>query len=278
MVQIFLAGPETLDEAVSGQRRVFIITGVITTLAVLLIAGAAAMAVSRQIALHELKSTSVATVAHELRTPLASMRMLVDTLREGRYRGEQQLREYLELIAGENDRLRRIAENFLAFSKLDRGGQGLDLAPASAHEIAVLALAPLRSRLDAPGCVFSCDVPESLPAVRADRDALASVLTNLVDNAIKYTGAEKRISLRARAESGSLVFSVEDNGVGIAAEERRAIFEPFYQVDQKLSRTREGAGLGLAIVRRIVDAHGGEITVASEPGKGTVFTVKIPLA
>ena len=278
LVQIFLARPELIDDAVSGQRRTYIATGVLTTLLVLLIAIIAAMAVSRQITLQELKSTSVAIVAHELRTPLASMRMLVDTLREGRFRNELQLREYLDLIAGENERLRRIAENFLRFSRLDRRQQALELEPVAPHAVAAQAVAPFAARFAAPGCAFSIEVPESLPEMRADREALAQVLANLLDNALKYTGDEKRIALRARKDGGMLAFTVEDNGVGIPNDQRRAIFEPFHQVDQRLSRTREGAGLGLAIVRRIVEAHGGQIIVAGEPGKGSIFTVRIPLA
>ena len=278
LVQLFLASPEVIDDAVSGQRRIYITTGAITTLAVLLIAATAATAVSRQLTLQELKNTSVAIVAHELRTPLASMRMLVDTLREGRFRNEQQLREYLDLIAGENDRLRRIAENFLSFSRLEHGTQALELEAVAPHLVASQAVAPFAARLAAQGCIFKMEVAESLPEIRADREALAQVLANLLDNALKYTGDEKRIALRARAEGRVLAFTVEDNGIGIAHDERGEIFEPFHQVDQRLSRTREGAGLGLAIVRRIVKAHGGEITVAGEPGKGSVFTVKIPLA
>jgi len=278
VVQLFLTQPEVIDDAVSGQRRIYIATGSFTTLLVLAIAGTAAMTVSRQIRLQELQNTSVAIVAHELRTPLASMRMLVDTLREGRYRGEQQLREYLDLIAGENERLRRIAENFLTFSRLDRQGYAVVPTPVPPHDAAAHAIASLHARLDAPGCAFTFAVPESLPPVRADRDSLAQVLANLIDNALKYTGDEKRIALRARAEAEAVHFSVEDNGIGIPPDQRRAIFEPFHQLDQKLSRSREGSGLGLAIVRRIVKAHGGEITVASEPGKGSVFTVKIPIA
>ena len=278
LVQLYLAKPEVIDDAVSGQQRIYIGTGVMTTLAVLLIAVTAALAVSRQITLQELKSTSVAIVAHELRTPLASMRMLVDTLREGRFRNEQQLREYLDLIAGENERLRRIAENFLTFSRLDRGQHALDPEPVPPRAVAAQAVVPFATRLAAPGCVFAMEVPDSLPEIRADREALAQVLANLLDNALKYTGDEKRIALRARKDGAMLAFAVEDNGIGIPHDKRRAIFEPFHQVDQRLSRTREGAGLGLAIVRRIVKAHGGEITVAGEPGKGSIFTVKIPLA
>ncbi len=277
-VQIFLAGPEALDASVAEQRRGYIATGVLITLLVLLITVTATMTVSRQITLQELKNTSVAIVAHELRTPLASMRMLVDTLREGRFRNEQQLREYLDLIAGENERLRRIAENFLSFSRLERGRQALDLEPVAPHVVAARAVAPFSARLAAAGCAFTMDVPESLPEVLADREALTQVLANLLDNALKYTGDEKRIALRARAEPHALAFTVEDNGIGVPHSERRAIFEPFHQVDQRLSRTREGAGLGLAIVQRIVKAHGGEITVADGREKGSVFTVKIPLA
>jgi signal transduction histidine kinase len=144
------------------------------------------------------------------------------------------------------------------------------------REVVDRAIASFRARLES--CAFTIDVPEALPVVRADRDALAQVLGNLLDNALKYTGEEKRIAIRVRTEERSMIFSVEDNGIGLSAEERTAIFRPFFQADQRLSRTREGCGLGLAIVQRIVDAHGGEISVASEPGKGSVFCVKLPLA
>ncbi len=275
-IQIHLAGPEVLEEGLAEQRQFLWWTGVLTTLAVLIIAGTAALALNHQFALNELKNTSVATVAHELRTPLASMRMLVDTLREGRVRSEEQRSEYLELIAAENERLSRLAENFLTFSRLDRGTQPLRLESLAPSDIATRAVAPLQPRLDAT--LFTLDVPLALPNIRADRDALAQVLANLLDNALKYTGDEKRIALRASRDADSVVFTVEDNGIGLTPAERKAIFQPFYQADQRLSRSREGCGLGLAIVRRIVDAHGGEITVASEPGKGSVFTVKLPLA
>lgn len=277
-VQVFLSGPGAIESVVASQFRVFIWTGALVTMAVLLIAGTAALAVSRQIDLRDLKTTSVATVAHEMRTPLASMRMLTDTLREGRYRGEQQLREYLDLIAGENERLRRIAENFLTYSRVERRGYKLELDPVAPAQVAAQAVATLRARLEAPDCSFVMDVPGSLPPIRANIDALSQVFSNLIENAIKYTGVEKRIALRARTEGKTVAFAVEDNGIGIEAGQMRAVFEPFYQVDQKLSRTREGAGLGLSIAQRIVKAHGGEIAVASNPGKGSVFTVKIPIA
>jgi signal transduction histidine kinase len=277
-IQLFLTGPEVLDAAIADQRRILVWTGVLTTLSVVLIAGVTAIALHRQIALKDLKSTSVATVAHELRTPLASMRMLVDTLREGRYRGEIQLREYLDLIASENERLSRLAETFLTFSRLDQRVAPIQRQAVAPGVIVQEAVAPLQMRLQANGCEFSQQVAADLPLVFADRDALAQVLTNLLDNALKYTEGSKRIELNVNREGSFVNFAVKDNGIGIPQEERRDIFEPFYQADRTLSRSREGSGLGLAIVRRIIDAHEGEISVASEPGKGSVFTVKIPTA
>ena len=273
-VQLHIAGPRVIDEAIAGQRQILIWTGSLTALAVLLIAGLATLTVSRQLALHELKNTSVATVAHELRTPLASMRLLIDTLRAGRVRDEKQTREYLDLIASENERLSKLAENFLTFSRFDRGELSLNLTQIAPRSIAEQAVSTLRPRLDET--TFTVEAPENLPQIHADRDALAQVLTNLLDNALKYTGEEKRIALRISPVADGVVFAVEDNGIGLTPDERQEIFRPFYQADQKLSRTREGCGLGLAIVNKIVKAHGGEITVASEPGKGSVFRVKIP--
>jgi signal transduction histidine kinase len=277
-IQLFLTGPEVLDAEIADQRRILVWTGVLTTLSVILIAGVTAIALHRQIALKDIKNTAVATVAHELRTPLASMRMLVDTLREGRYRGEGKLKEYLDLIANENDRLSRLAETFLTFSRLDQRTVPLQRSAVAPEMIIKEALAPLQMRLNSNGCEFSQKIAADLPPVMAERNALAQVLTNLLDNALKYTEGDKRIELSVGREGSFVNFAVKDNGIGIPEEERQAIFTPFYQSDRTLSRSREGSGLGLAIVRRIVDAHDGEITVASEPGKGSVFNVKIPTA
>jgi len=133
--------------------------------------------------------------------------------------------------------------------------------------------AVVRDALDAAqerlnGCHLEVSIADSLPAVRADEDALVTVLLNLLDNAWKYTPGEKRIGVRAYRERGRVVFAVEDNGIGIAPRERKKIFRRFYQVDRRLARETGGVGLGLSIVEFIVRAHGGSIDVKSQPGRG----------
>lgn len=276
MALVHMKDNTLLEQSVEEQRHLFAWTLGLTATAVVCIAGLAVLALRRQMALQELKNTSVATVAHELRTPLASMRMLVDTLREGRYRGEDKLHEYLDLIAAENERLGRLSESFLTFSRLEKGRQAMRFESVPAGDIAHTAARQMYGRLSAPGCEFTMDVPDTLPRVDVDRDAVVSALCNILDNALKYTGEERRIVLRVVAKNGGVSYLVRDNGVGVPEDQRRAIFRPFYQADQRLSRTREGCGLGLSIVQQIVDAHRGKVSLESAPGGGTTFELWLP--
>jgi signal transduction histidine kinase len=277
-IDAWLVDESALQHEVRDQFRIYAWTALIAAVAICGIAAAAGLAVNQQLRLHELKNTSVATVAHELRTPLATMRVLVDTLRESRYRDAEQLREYLDLLHSENLRLSRLTEHFLTHSRLARGQQQFSFEPVAVESVVDPAVAALQSKLDAPGCTFTLDLAKPLPQIMADRDSLVTVLINLLENALKYSGDEKRITLRARREDMALVFVVEDNGLGLTTEQRRHVFEPFYQADQKLSRMRAGCGLGLSIVQAIIRAHRGRIEIASEPEKGAAFSVHIPLA
>ena len=244
------------------------------------IAVTAGWTLTRRIALHELSNDALAVVSHEMKTPLASTRLFIETLLERRYRdGSAQADEYLRLIADENARLERLVDGFQTLARLEnrRGRSRLALEPIRAGEIARVAAQRLRPRLEAPGCVFALAGGDEPALVRADRDGLATVLVNLLDNALKYTGDDKRITLRCRAGGGEVCYEVGDNGPGVAPGEQRRIFERFYQSDQRLSRTHEGVGLGLSIVRSMVRAHGGTVTVRSEPGVGSTFVVCLPV-
>ena len=220
----------------------------------------------------------MATVSHELKTPLASIRALVDTLLEGRYRDQAQREEYLRLVTKENQRLSHLIDNFLAFSRMERHKRTFALDEVTVDTIVTDALDVTRERFDVPGCHLDVSVAPDLPPVTGDADALATVLVNLLDNAYKYSGSEKRVLLRASANNGSVWLQVEDNGIGLSRRAVRKVFDRFYQVDDSLSRSGEGCGLGLSIVQFIVSAHRGSIDVASQPGKGSTFTVRLPAA
>jgi len=222
----WLVDESPLQREVRDQFRVYAWTALIAAVAICAIAATAGLAVNQQLRLHELKNTSVATVAHELRTPLATMRVLVDTLREGRYRDTTQLREYLDLLHSENLRLSRLTEHFLTHSRLARGQHQFTFAPVAVESVVDPAVTALQTRLTAPGCTFTLDLAKPLPEIMADRDSLVTVLINLLENALKYSGDEKRITLRARRDSQALVFIIEDNGVGLTAAQRSQVFEP----------------------------------------------------
>ena len=275
-IDIFLRGDSLFDEAARRQQAIYIWTGTLVIVLILLAAGLATQMIHRQIRLNRLKNDFIATVTHELKTPLASMRVLVDTLLEGRTRDSQQATDYLHLIAKENVRLTGLIDNFLTFSRMERNKQAFTVAPTDTAAIVYDATEAVRTRFGMADCRFEMHVEEGLPPVVADHDAMVTVLVNLLDNACKYTGDRKEISLRVRADGPWICFSVTDNGVGIPKRAIRRIFDKFYQVDQTLSRKTGGCGLGLAIVKFIVDAHRGQIAVDSRVGQGSTFTVRLP--
>ena len=233
---------------------------------------------TRQVRLARIKNDLVATVSHELKTPLTSMRALVDTLLDSERLEEKTTREYLQLLSAENARLSRVIENFLTFSRLERNRMNFRFEPVPAAQIVQSAITAMGERCHAPDCHFTDETQADLPAVVADPNAMTTALVNLLDNAWKYTGAEKRITLRTSTRNGGVCFTVEDNGIGISERENRRIFQRFYQVDQRLSRTAEGCGLGLSIVSSIVAAHHGTVSLSSEVGRGSAFTIEIPAA
>jgi signal transduction histidine kinase len=230
----------------------------------------------RQVALARLKNDLVANVSHELKTPLTAMRAIVDTLLDTERFDEKTTREYLELLATENARLSRLIENFLTFSRLERNKFKFEFARIRPQQVVEGAVAALGERGHAPGCTFESHVAADLPSIHGDADALVTALLNLLDNAWKYSGDEKRIVLRTEARNGNVCFAVEDNGIGLSPSECRRVFDRFYQTDQRLARAAGGCGLGLSIVQSIVEAHHGSVRVKSEPGRGSTFTIEIP--
>ncbi|MCE9637060.1 MAG: HAMP domain-containing histidine kinase [Planctomycetes bacterium] len=239
-------------------------------------------AVMREVRLARLKSDFVSNLSHELRTPLTSLRMFVDTLREGRVRDEAEAKECLDVIAQETDRLSSLVERVLQFAAFARGRAPIELRDADVADVVRRSVQLFRKRAEAAGAVLETAVSDDLPEAVVDRDAIAQVLLNLLDNAVKHAGHDHpRIRVTARPHPpgggrGTAVL-VEDNGPGVPERERELVFEEFYRGDDSLSRRTQGAGLGLALSRRIVLAHGGTLDVSrSADLGGAAFRMVLP--
>jgi signal transduction histidine kinase len=273
---------QPLDRTVfedAGRRRaaLYVAVGGAGLAAIALVGVAVVGSFRRHLRLARLKTDLVASVSHELRTPLASMRVLVDGLLADEVLDERKTRDYLGLLSTENARLTRVVENFLTFSRLERGRQQFTFAAALPATIVAAAVDAIRDRMPAD-CHLRVDSDPDLPAIVVDSDALVTALVNLLDNALKYTAGDKRIHVRVRRDGDGVIFAVGDNGIGIPAREQRRIFRRFYRVDQRLTRDTGGVGLGLSIVDLIVRAHGGSVGVVSEAGCGSTFTLRLPAA
>ena len=223
-----------------------------------------------------LKSEFIATASHELRTPLTSLEMGVHLLLEGSA-GELSAKQHELLAMCRDDTLRldKLVKDLLELSRIESGEGVPQLAPVPARELVIDAVEPLRRRIDAKGLALRVDIPEGLPRIAADRGKVERVITNLVTNAIRATDAGGEIDITAARRTGFVAISVRDTGRGIPHDYLARVFEPFVQVP---NASAGGAGLGLSISRRIVQAHGGQITVRSEPGQGTTFTFTLPVA
>jgi len=277
-VSLYLENDDIFERAAQKQITLYIWTGVLVAVLMLVAGGFAGQAVSKQVKLNKLKNDFIATVSHELKTPLASMRVLADTLLEGNYKDQQQATEYLELICKENKRLTGLIDNFLTFSRIERNKQVFEMVKTSPSAIVDAAAEAVKARFAGGHCAFDVKAVENLPDVTADRDAMVTVLVNLLDNAYKYSYDDKRIELSVFSKDGYVCFCIRDNGKGISRRSIKKIFKRFYQVDRSLSRRAEGCGLGLNIAKFIVDAHKGTISVVSKPGKGSTFTVMLPVS
>jgi two-component system phosphate regulon sensor histidine kinase PhoR len=215
-----------------------------------------------------------ANVSHELRTPLTSIKGFAETLLGGAMRDESTCRRFLEIIDQETNRLVKLVDDLLDLSRLESKRLSLELGQVRMADVvtdAVLAMKPLAGRR-----ALELQPSEADVTVLADRDRLAQVLTNLVDNAIKFTADGGHIAVGWRAMNGEVEVIVADDGPGIQPGDLPHVFERFYKADRARAAVRPGTGLGLAITKHIIEAHGGRIRVASAPGTGTTFAFTLP--
>ncbi|MDE2313081.1 MAG: HAMP domain-containing protein [Elusimicrobia bacterium] len=231
---------------------------------------------SRLRRLDEMRRDFVANVSHELRTPLAAIKAFSETLSSGALAERETAEEFIREIEKSADRMSRLVDDLLELSALESGQrpgarENVSLMRAAAEVVA--ALMPLAQKKQ---IVLRLDPFPDMPDVQADKGQMKQVFTNLIDNAIKFTGGKGLVQVRAELRNGRETVFIQDSGCGIPAEDLPRIFERFYRVDKARSREMGGTGLGLAIVKHIVEGHGGSVSVESRFGEGTTFRVEFP--
>lgn len=235
-------------------------------------------AISTEHRANELKSEFISNVSHELKTPLSLIRMFGELLMLGKVKTPEKGREYAEIITRESERLSRLIDNVLDFSRMERGKAAYDMKPGDLGEVVERALDFYRYRLEREGRQLEVDLAPDLPVTLLDENAMTLLLLNLVDNALKY-GGDGPITVRVRPHrrGSELHLSVIDRGPGIPRDEHKKIFERFYRARSVRKKNVRGSGIGLALVRHISAAHGGQVEVQSAPGQGATFTVILPV-
>jgi len=276
-MDLLLSGSEALDQLAESRTRLYFWALLLLVVALVLGIGRTVQIMIRETRLSRLKTDFVSSVSHELRTPLTSIRMFTETLLLGRVSGKEEERECLETIGQETERLSRLVERILDFSRMEAGRKAYRFKPESVKELIDAAVSACRPMIEQGGFEVETRVGLDLPALSVDRDAMVEVLINLLSNAIKYSPSGRKVGIQAEKDTTHIDLSVTDQGLGIPRSEHKRIFEKFYRVDIPLASEVSGSGLGLSLVKYIVQAHRGEILVDSTPGKGSTFTVRLPL-
>jgi signal transduction histidine kinase len=218
----------------------------------------------------------VSSVSHEFRTPLAVIYTAGENLADGVAKEDGQVARYGELIKGEGKKLSRMVEQILEFAGANSGKQKYNFTPVNVAAVVQDALDECRPLIESGGFSVETDLQRDLPTVSADKGALSSAIQNLIANAVKYSNGSAWIKISSANGGGRVRIAVEDRGIGISSGEERQIFEPFYRSRQVVDAQISGNGLGLNLVKKIVEAHGGNISVESTVGSGSKFTIDLP--
>jgi two-component system phosphate regulon sensor histidine kinase PhoR len=228
--------------------------------------------------LETLRRDFVANVSHELKTPLSSIRAYAETLLSGALDDPEHRTNFVRQIEDQSARLQSLILDLLSLARIESGQQSFEIVPRLMAEVVQACLARHQPAAAAKGVALELDSSDDSMRVLADDEGLREILDNLVDNAVKYTPEGGRVTIRWRRDGSTGRIEVEDTGIGIAPHDQARIFERFYRVDKARSRELGGTGLGLSIVKHLVQAFDGAVSVASEVDRGSVFSVRLPLA
>lgn len=233
--------------------------------------------VSHELELARMKSDFVSTVSHEFKSPLTSIRQLAEMLQSGRVPSEERRQKYYDVLLEQSERLALLTDNILSLAKIEEGRAEFAFETTDISALLTRVISSIQDRVRHQGFVIGLDIEGPIPPLPVDRAAVTQAVTNLIDNAIKYSGDSRKISVSAAGLGQFLVIAVRDFGIGIGKDEIGRVFERFYRGGDELTRAVKGSGLGLTLVKEIVEAHHGKVHVESEPGKGSVFSIRLPL-
>ena len=233
--------------------------------------------VSHELELARMKSDFVSTVSHEFKSPLTSIRQLAEMLQSGRVPSEERRQKYYDVLLEQSERLALLTDNILSLAKIEEGRAEFAFESTDVSALLTEVVSSIQDRVRHEGFDIGLNLEGPIPLIAVDRAALSQAITNLIDNAIKYSGDSRKVVVGASVEAQSLAIVVQDFGVGIKKEDIDRVFERFFRGGDELTRTVKGSGLGLTLVKEIVEAHRGRVQVESEPGKGSVFSIRLPL-
>jgi signal transduction histidine kinase len=266
------------DFAQLEDRRRLMLLG-LAVLALLVMVGlyAVTRGVSRELEVARLQSDFVAAVSHEFRTPLTSLRQLAELLSSGRVASEERRVRYYKVLERESGRLHRLVEGLLDFGRMEAGAMEFNWERVVASDLVRSVVTEFETELNGGDCHIELTTDAAVSLIRADSEALGRAVWNLLDNAVKYSTDRKNVSVSVSQAEGKVAIAVHDEGVGIPSGEREAIFEKFVRGTSSDGRGTRGTGIGLSMVKHIVDAHGGEVLVQSEENEGSTFTILLPV-
>lgn len=265
-------------EQLAGREKNFYLGLFIGILAVMLMGIVIlARAVVHESEISRMKSEFVSNVTHELKTPLALIRMFGETLESGIVKEEGKRQEFYSIIHKESERLTHLINNVLDFSRIDAGNREYSFEKTDLVPIIRNSLEAYKFHIRDRGFIIENKLPEHAMPVSMDKDAISQAFLNLLSNAVKYSEDQKYIQVEIRREKQSVLISVTDHGIGIPKNEVKKIFDKFYRIPRSGAKQIRGSGLGLTLTRHIIEAHKGSIEVESEPGKGSRFTLRLPV-
>jgi signal transduction histidine kinase len=276
----FIVVQTALKDLKSGALKENIFYGILAVAVIgLMCLGAFLIArdISRESETIRQKSEFVHNISHEIRTPLTLIRLYGETLQDKRNLPEETKREAYEIITGESERLSHLINNVLDFSRIERGKKEFNFQTGNLAGAVKETLESYRYQFKKEGFTIHEDLDADLPAMDFDREAVASLLINLLSNAMKFSPGKNEISVRLFQKENDAVLQVADQGIGISGKDLDKIFQRFYRSPNKVVSESQGSGLGLTIVKHVAEAHGGKVEVESEPGKGSVFSVILPI-